>query len=109
MTKPKHDNTIDLATRLIGEAAKLLAASRPAAPAKQPTASPRVAVILRALGVTVADLHASRNSSTPRGARSVAARRAVVAYLASESLSVVQIAREAGLAESTVRTHMPRC
>ena len=120
MTKPaaKSQANLDLALALLEQAAKLLAsttarqpspAERSASPTiERPPASPRVAKLLRGLGVNPDDLHASRNSATPRGALSVAARRAVVAYLVLDSLSVVQIARETGLAESTVRAHMPR-
>ncbi len=123
MTKPaaKSQANLDLALALLEQAAKLLAsttakqpspAERSASPTieRPPPTSPRVAKLLRELGVGVApdDLHMSRNSSTPRGARAVVPRRAVVALLATEDASVAEIARETGLAESTVRAHMPR-
>lgn len=111
-TNTKSQTPFVLALALLDQARELLVAAsmpsaRPSAPAP-PATSPPVAAILRALHVTVEDFGTSRNSASPRGARAVAARRAIVGLLAAEGLGVAQIARETGLAESTVREYLPR-
>lgn len=102
MTKPQTN--IDLAARMIAEAARLLATStktpaktaaspsRPATPAK--TISSRVAALLRSIGVRPEDMRASRNGKTPRGVKAIAARRTIVTILNAEGLSVSELARD---------------